>query len=212
MKAVLVASGDPVAADVRWLDGAELLVAVDGGAAWLESIGRTPDLLVGDLDSVDPQHVRRLEAQSVPIERHPVDKDSSDCDLALAAARSRGANEITVLGAIGGERLDHELANVLLLATSPLGERLQIVRGGTRLRALHDSAELTIDAVVGSLVSLLPIGGTAEGVTTDGLRYPLRDEPLHLGSTRGLSNEVSTQPATVRLRHGTLLIIETGEE
>jgi thiamine pyrophosphokinase len=201
-----------VAADVRWLDDAELRVAVDGGAAWLESIGRTPDLLVGDLDSVDPQLVRRLEAESVPIERHPTEKDSSDCELALAAARSRGADEITVLGAIGGERLDHELANVLLLAASPLGEQLQIVRGRTRLRALRDGGELTIDADVGTMVSLLPIGGTAEGVTTDGLRYPLRDEPLHPGSTRGLSNEVYSRPATVRLRRGTLLIIETGEE
>ena len=138
-------------------------------------------LLVGDLDSVDPELVRRLEAESVPIERHPTDKDSSDCELALAAARRRGADEITVLGAIGGERLDHELANVLLLAASPPDELLQIVRGRTRLRALSDGGELQISAPVGALVSLLPIGGSAEGVTTDGLRYSLRDEPLHAG-------------------------------
>jgi thiamine pyrophosphokinase len=212
LKAVLVASGDSLAADVRWLDDAQLVVAVDGGAAWLESIGRTPDLLVGDLDSVDPQLVGRLEAESVPVERHPTAKDSSDCELALAAARTRGADEITVLGAIGGQRLDHELANVLLPAASHAGEQLQIVRGGTRVRALQHSGELAIDAAVGTLVSLLPIGGDAEGVSTDGLRYPLLDEPLHLGSTRGLSNEVDSRPASVRLRQGTLLVIETGEE
>jgi thiamine pyrophosphokinase len=210
VKAVLVASGDSLAADVRWLDDAELLVAVDGGAAWLESIGRRPHLLVGDLDSVDPELVRGLEAASVRIESHPTDKESSDLELALAAARSRGADEITILGAIGGQRVDHELANVLLLAASPPGQQLQLVRGRTRLRALCDAGELTIDAALGTLVSLLPIGGSAEGVTTAGLRYPLRDEPLELGSSRGLSNEVASKPATVRLRRGTLLVVETG--
>ena len=188
------------------------MVAVDGGAAWLESIGRTPDLLVGDLDSVDPLLVRRLEDASVPIERHPTDKDRIDCELALHAARSRGADEITIIGAIGGERVDHELANVLLLAAAPVGEQLQIVRGRTCLRALRGDGALTIDADVGTLVSLLPIGGDAGGVTTDGLRFPLRDEQLQLGSSRGLSNEVAAQPARVRLRHGTLLVVQTGEE
>ena len=214
LKAVVVASGDPLPVDARWLDEADLVVAADGGAAWLASIGRRPDALVGDLDSVDPGLVRRLEADGVEVERHPVDKDSSDCELALAYVLRQGADRIVLLGAIGGERLDHELANVLLLAAprSARDHELRIVRGSTSLRGLHPGQPLSIKAPRGSLVSLLPVGGDADGVATRGLRYPLRDEPLPMGSTRGLSNVVVTQPASVLLRAGTLLVIETGPE
>lgn len=214
MRAVLVASGDPLPADAGWLDEADLVMAVDGGAAWLQSIGRRPDVLVGDLDSIEPAVVDQLERGGVEVERHPVEKDSSDCELALAHAVRRGADRIVVLGAIGGERLDHELANVLLLVapTQPGGLDLRIVRGATCLRVVRSGSTLTIEARLGSLVSLLPLGGDAEGVTTSGLRYALHDEPLHMGSTRGLSNVVAAQPASVRLRQGTLLVIETSPE
>jgi len=214
LKAVLVASGDPLPVDAGWLDEAGLVVAADGGAAWLASIGRRPDALVGDLDSVEPDLVRRLEADGVVVERHPIEKDSSDCELALAYGLRQGADRIVLLGAIGGDRLDHELANMLLLAgsSSAPDHELRIVRGSTSLRGLHPGQPLTIEARPGSLVSLLPVGGDADGVVTSGLRYPLRDERLPMGSTRGLSNVVIAVPASVQLRAGTLLVIETDTE
>ena len=215
MRAVLVGSGDPSPVDASWLDGAELVVAVDGGATWLASIGHQPDLLIGDLDSVEAEPVRRLEAASVMVERHPTEKDSSDLELAIASAVHRGADEIVVLGAFGGERLDHELANVLQLAGDRPGgaaRRMRLGRGGVSVRMLRGAGELSIEASIGSLVTLLSLGEVAEGITTTGLRYPLRDEILHVGSSRGLSNEVSEAPAWVRLRLGTLLIIETERE
>jgi thiamine pyrophosphokinase len=119
-----------------------------------------------------------------------------------------------LLGAMGGDRLDHELANLLLLASrhSDANRELRIVRGSTCLRALHPGQRLRIEARPGSLVSLLPVGGDAAGVATSGLRYPLRDETLPMGSTRGLSNVVVAEPASIQLRAGTLLVIETGTE
>ena len=199
--------------DALWLNEADLVVAADSGAAWLATIGRRPDAVVGDLDSVDPELVRGLEADGVVVERHPIDKDSSDCELALAYVLRQGADRVVLLGAIGGDRLDHELANLLLLGGPPSPDReLRIVRGSTCLRALYPGKPLTIEARPGSLVSLLPIGGDADGVETSGLRYPLRDEPLPMGSTRGLSNVVVAEPASVQLRAGTLLVIETGIE
>jgi thiamine pyrophosphokinase len=213
VKAVLVASGEALPADVRWLRDAELVVAVDGGAAWLASVGITPDLLVGDLDSIEPALVDGLEAESVEVERHPAEKDSSDCELAIAAARSRGADDIAILGALAGDRLDHALANVMLLAApASVPHGMRIVRGATTVRALRGGGELAIDAPIGSLVTLLPIGGDVEGVTTSGLRYPLQREALVMGSTRGLSNVVIAEPASVQLRQGMLLVIESGEE
>src|SRR5688572_13072696 len=120
MKAVVVASGELVATDVAWLDAADTVIAADGGAGALDRIGRRPDLLVGDIDSVDPALVEWLASGGMPIERHPADKEASDTELAVTAALDAGASEIVILGAVGGDRLDHELANLLLLADPAL--------------------------------------------------------------------------------------------
>lgn len=214
MKAVLVASGDPDPADVRWLHRADLLVAVDAGAAWLAGLQRRPDALVGDLDSVDAELVRMLEADGVAIERHPSAKDSSDTELALAYARGCGADAIVVVGAFGGPRIDHELANLMLLVDPELSglRDLRIVRGATVVRAMHGGAQLPLEGAVGDLVTLLPVSGDAVGVQTAGLRYPLHGETLSIGRSRGLSNSVVETPASVSLQGGSLLVIETMEE
>jgi thiamine pyrophosphokinase len=214
MKAVLVASGDPQLSDARWLSDADLVVAVDGGAAWLTTIGRRPDALVGDLDSVDPELVVSLEAAGVVIERHPTEKDASDTALALEYVRRHGATEAVVIGAFGGRRLDHEIANVLMLSADQAipAVDLRLVRGPVQVRCVHAGSPMAIDARPGSLVSLLPVGGDAQGVVTSGLRYALQDEPLPPGSTRGVSNEVMAGAASVQLKSGMLLIIETAVE
>jgi thiamine pyrophosphokinase len=176
-------------------------------------MGVRPDLLIGDLDSVDPDLVVRLAAAGAAIERHPVDKDASDAELALDRAIGSGADEVVVLGALGGERLDHELANLLLLADpSWQVPNLRVVRGGTVVRAVHGGEGLSVLGAIGDLVSLLPIGGEAEGVRTVGLRFPLGGESLALGPSRGLSNVVVDHPASVSLERGTLLVVETATE
>ncbi|MGH2455376.1 MAG: thiamine diphosphokinase [Candidatus Limnocylindria bacterium] len=215
MRAVVVAGGDPEASDARWLEGAGLVVAADAGAAWLERVGRRPDLLVGDLDSVEPALVERLERAGVAVERHPVDKDASDAELAVSRAAHAGATSIVVLGALGGGRLDHELANLLLIADPDwvgAGHDLRIVRGGTLVRAVHGGERLGLEAGVGGIVTLLPVGGDAEGVETDGLRFLLAGERLRFGRSRGLSNEVVAVPASVALAGGTLLVVERTTE
>lgn len=214
MRIVVVASGEPVAADAAWLDRADLVVAADGGAAWLDRVGHRPDLLVGDLDSADPALVERLARDGTAVERHPADKDASDTELAIAAARERGATEIVVVGALGGIRLDHELANLLLLADAGVtGDvPLRIVRGGTTVRHLGGGGRLTLDGGAGRTVSLLPLGGDAIGVTTHGLRWPLVGATLRVGRSRGLSNEVVAAPASVSLERGALLVVEAEAE
>jgi thiamine pyrophosphokinase len=206
MRAVLIASGDPHPDDARWLDGADLVIAVDAGAAWIVALGVRPDALVGDLDSVDPQLVAVLEADGVAVERHPTSKDRSDTELAIAYARRRGVSEIVLIGAFGGPRIDHEIANVLLLSSA--AERLLLVRGQTRLTAVRGGDDLALEGLPGALVSLFALGGDALGVTTQGLEYPLRDETLLAGSSRGLSNVIAAKPASVGVRQGALLVIE----
>ncbi|MBW3612273.1 MAG: thiamine diphosphokinase [Chloroflexi bacterium] len=209
MRAVVVASGDLVPGDLRHLDGADLVIAADGGAAALERAGCRIDRLVGDLDSADPLLVERLGRSGTEVTQYPADKDASDTELAVEAALDAGASEVMLLGALGGERLDHELANVLLLADPVLGPPLRIARGTSLARAVRDGRRLDIVAGPGSLVTLLPIGAEVTGITTVGLRWTLEDATLPMGRSRGLSNEVLEAGASVQLGRGTLLVVET---
>ena len=174
MRVVVVASADLDPSDGSWLDGADQVIAADGGAASLDRIGRRPDRLIGDLDSVEPSLAARLADAGVRVERHPPDKDASDTELAVEAALEAGATEVVLLGAFGGSRIDHELANLLLLADAALaGRDIRAVRGGSVVRAVHGGGRAELRGAVGDIVTLLPIGSDATGVTTDGLRWPL---------------------------------------
>lgn len=211
MQAVLVLGGDALPDDAAWLGSADLVVAADSGLVWLARQGVTPSVLVGDLDSAPPDLVERALADGALLEQHPVHKDVSDGELALEWALAHGATRVVIVGGLGGDRIDHELATLLLLAGSRWAHALRdlrLVRGRVTIRALHAGGRLALDGRPGDLVSLLPIGD-ADGVRSRGLRYPLDGERLAAGRSRGLSNEVTDAGASVELGRGTLLAIET---
>jgi thiamine pyrophosphokinase len=213
VKAIVVAGGDAATDDVARLAGADVVIAADSGAEWLAASGVRPDVVTGDMDSIDPLLLDRLGADGVTIERHPTDKDASDAELAVARAVAAGADEIVILGALGGERLDHELANLLLLGDARWGKlRLRIVRGTTTVHALRGGDSLVLDGGEGDLVTLLSVDADAAGVRTHGLRYPLDGETLPIGRSRGVSNEVEHAPASVSLESGVLLVIQSRKE
>jgi thiamine pyrophosphokinase len=210
MTSVVVAHGDVLPSDRAVIGSEDYVVAADGGAFALERWKILPHLVVGDMDSLGDAGVERMARQGIAVAKFPAAKDESDLELAVAQAIEAGAAEIVLLGALGGDRLDHETANLLLLADPGYdGVRLEARRGGLRIRALRGDGHLTLAGPVGGLVTLLPVNGDAEGVTTGGLRFPLRDETLRFGRARGLSNEVASLPATVKLRKGSLLVFET---
>ena len=199
-----------------WLEPGALVVAADGGARHAEPLGLHIDRWVGDGDSLGEDGIAALEAAGVPVERARPDKDESDTELAVMAARALGATRVTVLGALGGPRIDHALANLGLLSMPDLaGLEVRILAADARIRYLRAPApgggRVTQDlgGGVGDLVSLLAIGGDAAGVTTHGLAYPLDDEALLAGRTRGLSNIRELPDASVSLRAGQLLVIES---
>jgi thiamine pyrophosphokinase len=200
-----------------WDADIAMVIAADGGARHAAALGVRPDRWVGDGDSIDPAALDALAAAGVAIERVPTEKDESDAELALLAAIEAGADAVTILGALGGVRIDHALANVGLLAHPALAglpawlydEQASRISLLVAPDASGRPATRDLPGRVGDLVSLLPVGETALNVTTRGLRYPLAGEPLIVGRTRGVSNVRTETVARISLGSGRLLLIET---
>jgi thiamine pyrophosphokinase len=192
-----------------WRAAAPFVVAADGGARHAAPLGLRIDLWVGDGDSLGDAGIAALEVQGIPVERAPVDKDESDTELALRAALDRRPEAIAILGALGGARLDHALANLAMLALPELhGIDVRLLATDARVR-LIDAGSVALHGRLDDLVTLLPVGADAAGVTTSGLAYPLTEETLYLGRSRGLSNRRTAASAIVTLRAGRLLVVET---
>jgi len=209
--AVIFAGGDPSRhEDLTGLSHDALVIAADSGAVHAVALGWPVHLLVGDLDSVPPPLVERLEAAGTEVRRHPRAKDHTDLALALTLAAEAGVSRVTVVGGHGG-RLDHLLANILLLGSDHWAELDVDARmGRTRLTIVRRERELHGEA--GELVSLVALGGGAGGVTTAGLLFPLRDATLAAGTSQGVSNEMTGVRASVTVRSGVLAAIQPGEQ
>lgn len=210
--AIVIAHGDLTVTDEveDLVRRADLIVAADGGSLHAVRHGWWPHWLVGDLDSTPPEIQRLLQAHDAAISKHSPRKDETDTELAVRVAVEQGADEIYLLGATGG-RLDHTLANILLLGMEAFAPvRLTILAGQQRLTAIRGQGE--IHGRPGDLVSLLPIGGDAVRIWTEGLEYPLRGETLRFGIPRGISNVLTAPIATIRLESGILLAVITPAE
>ena len=206
---LLLTGGDPIdPALAAALPQEAFVIAADSGVEQALALGLTVDLAVGDFDSVAAAALGAVEEAGARVERHPEAKDETDLELGLAAASSREAVRVVVAGGHGG-RVDHFLANALLLASPRFAHmRVEAYVGPSRIVVVRDGA--TLVGEVGDLVSLLAVGGAAVGVRTSGLRYPLRRERLEVGSTRGVSNVFEEASATVELDAGTLLAVQPG--
>ena len=207
---IVFAGSVPVATALRErLPEADGVIAADSGLQVANALGLHVDLLVGDLDSVDPALVDVAVASGTKVERHPVEKDATDLELAFDAARTRGARRIVLVDG-GGDRLDHLLGNLALLASPALaGAQVEAYAGTARVAvARGGEPAVQINGPPDSLVTLLAAGAPARGIVTEGLRYPLQREELTPGTTRGVSNELVGGSAAVGLQAGTLLVVQ----
>lgn len=207
MRAVIVANGiieDEEGAKAI-AAGAPLLICADGGAHHVMRWGLRPHAVIGDMDSLEEEPLRRLEEAGTLLLRYPSRKDETDLELALDYAVRQGADEILILGALGG-RWDHTVANILLLTWPRLeGREVQIVAGQERLFLVR--RQVTLHGAAGDIVSLLPLSPVVEGIVTSGLEYPLRGEPLYMGPSRGVSNVMLGPEATITIQTGWLLVV-----
>lgn len=213
---VVLANGDPMPVSLLddvadAIDGATLTVAADGGLSHADRADRGVDVVIGDLDSVDPAELERARAAGTEVIVHPVDKDATDLDLALDLVGQRWDSaspaRVLVVGGHGG-RTDHLVGNLLLVASERhRGLRITMWSGAEVITVVRDTAHLLRHA--GAVVSLLAVNGPATGVTTSGLRFPLDGATLAPGASVGLSNELTGERAEVHVRTGALIAIQS---
>lgn len=207
----------------------DLVLAADGGYRALYSLGYTPDLLLGDFDSLGDVPL----PADLPVLRFPVRKDDTDAGLALRHGLDLGFRDFALYGCAGG-RVDHLLANFQSMArVSRLGATVRLAAPdydawsltgpapsgpapapGGPTPAAPDALAPAVLALPprpgGTLVSVFCQGDRAEGVTLTGLAYPLSDAVLTGDFPLGVSNRrLDGQPATVAVRRGTLLILQS---
>ena len=188
------------------IDGT-IVIAADSGWEHAVASGRMPDVLVGDMDSIQPAHLAQAHAAHTEVVTHPADKDETDTEIALATAVARGATRITVIAG-GGDRPDHVFAMLHSLAAPSLaGVTVDGWLGATRFVVCRTGAGSVLDTTDGDTVSLLPVGGDAV-VTATNLQWPLADSTLHAHASRGVSNR-ATGPVRIELRTGTLIAFIT---
>lgn len=213
MRAIIVSNGsvEEDESHAQAVQADDLIIAADGGAMIAFKLGLQPHVVVGDMDSLPREMRMELTERGCQFVSHPARKDETDTELAIRYALQAGATEIILLGATGN-RLDHTLANVLLLSMPEL-ERVPatMVAGNTQVWLLRGGYELEFIGSPGDVVTLLPLGQDAIGVSTVGLEWALHDDTLFLGPARGVSNVMTTREARVRLREGRLLVLHVEE-
>ncbi len=189
------------------LQTGDFLIAADGGSRHLHTMGLRPHVLIGDLDSVSAEYLDQYRSSGGEIKQYPVAKDATDLELALQHAVSLNPATIVIAGAIGS-RFDHTLANVMLVNQPGYKEvDISLDDGTTRIELVKLSLQIT--GCAGDIISLIPLSEKVTGISTKGLLYPLSNEEMTLGETRGVSNVMTSDIAQVKCQTGILLCIHT---
>lgn len=187
----------------RVINRGDLIICADGGAVHARKMGIEPDVILGDFDSLGKSDLDSFKGSEVLT--FPRDKDKTDTELAVDYAVAKGEKHIKMLGSTG-TRLDHTLSNIFILKTLlEKGVRGEIINENNRIFLISDRANITGK---GAVVSLIPLGDRVEGVTLRGFKYPLEDETIEAGSSRGVSNILVRETGEISLSGGLLLVVE----
>ncbi|HNO86300.1 MAG TPA: thiamine diphosphokinase [Anaerolineales bacterium] len=185
----------------------DFIIAADGGTRHAIELGRTPNIIIGDLDSLPVN----LEPSTLNIElmQFPADKNETDLELAIQHALTLNPQEIIIIGALGG-RLDQTLGNIALISNlQPSTCNLKLNDGLEEVFFCHNHAE--VNGAAGDIVSLIPWQGEVTGILTHGLKWVLQNETLYPHKTRGISNEMTGDTATIKIKSGLLLVVHRCE-
>lgn len=211
MRAIIFANGvmNGWPADFELSPQEDLVIAADGGLSHCLRWRIRPHVIVGDMDSASPDDLAACEEQGVAVHRFPVHKDQTDLQLAIQLALERNILDIFILGALGA-RWDMTFSNVLILAAPQLKKaRVKLLAEHQEIFCIHGGQAVEISGRPGDDVSLLPLAHDAVGVSLSGFEYPLMDETLPVGTTRGVSNVLKSPPGRIAVGQGHLLLVIT---
>lgn len=208
MEVVIVTNGD--IKDIKFLKDlikeASYIICADGAGKYLKQLNIYPDLLVGDLDSIDKESLKWIKENNIRIEQFPKIKDMTDTELAVDFALGLGPSKITLVGAVGS-RLDHSLSNIMLLyKIHKMGITPFLVDEVNY--ASITSSRLEMECRVGQTLSIIPIAGDGKGISLEGLEYPLKDQTIKMGSSLGISNRCIDKNIVISIKEGTLLVVK----
>jgi thiamine pyrophosphokinase len=187
------------------LQADDFILCADGGARHARALGVRPSLVIGDFDSLSEDERKNAESEGAKIVRYSHDKNETDLELAINHALELNPTSILILAGLG-DRLDQTLGNIALLGDPRLAELDVRLDDGVE-ETFFCRSRCELRGRSGDLVSLIPWTGAVEGISTDGLKWPLHDETLYPEKTRGISNELLGSAASVSLASGLLLII-----
>lgn len=211
MKCIIVSNGSisDYSFYKKIFEGADYVICADGGARHLINMKIIPDVIIGDLDSINQVDREFFLEEKVKFHKFPTNKDATDTELAVDFALSHSPSEVILLGAIGS-RMDHSIANASLLKKIlDAGVKGRIINENNEIFILNTMVnELAIKGNKGDFLSLIPMCDKVRGITLDGLKYPLRDAEISFGSSLGISNEFEGNEAKVEIKEGLLLVIK----
>ncbi len=188
------------------ITSSDYIICADGGANYALKMGARPDMVVGDLDSIDSKIYKKLLNLGTIIKKYPCEKDMSDLEIALEKAIEHQPEEIVIFGALGN-RLDQTLNNLNILLL-PLRNAIKASIVDEYHQVQIIDKKITIKGTPNDYISLYPLTEEVSGITTEGLKFPLNEETLYFASTRGLSNEFIHNVATITIQKGLLLIMK----
>lgn len=181
----------------------DFIIAADGGTRHAIALGRTPKVIIGDLDSLPANF--EISKFDNDVILYPKDKNETDLELAIQHALTLNPEQIIILAALGG-RLDQTLGNIALISDlQPAAYNMKIDDGLEEIFFCRENAQ--VDGASGDIVSLIPWQGEVTGIVTAGLKWPLQNETLYPQKTRGISNEMMSDTAIVQIKSGLLLIV-----
>lgn len=207
MSAIIIGSGSSIDKEIFYSEkiNIEYVICADGGLEKAEYLGLLPDVIIGDLDSVNTSVLKRYIEMNIEIIEYPSEKNYTDMDLAIQYAVEKGYKEIILIGA-SGSRIDHTMANILLVELYyKKGIKIKIVDNNNIVQMV--TGKMEIEYKKNYFVSIIPTSDTIEGITLEGFKYPLNNVNVKRGSTLCISNQITEEKGIITLAKGNALVI-----
>ena len=188
----------------------EFIIGVDKGLDFLYKHKIRPDYIVGDFDSVNEEVVTYFkEEENVPAKEFNPEKDFSDTEIALKFGLDLRRQHIIILGGTG-TRIDHIWANVQTLKmAADAGSDVRIIDSHNQISVHNEGFTIKKDEAFGKYFSVFPLGGTVEGLTIKGAKYPLEFHALEPFNSLSVSNEFEEDEVSISFSYGTLILMQT---